>query len=144
MRICIDAGHGGTDPGAIGTDPFELQEKDFNLAVALLLEAELERRDHEVIMTRRQDRSLGLASRASFANRLEAELFVSIHANAAAVATAEGMEVFHFPGSVQGSRVAGSILPSMLARFPDHRDRGVKEANFAVLRSTAMPAVLIE
>jgi N-acetylmuramoyl-L-alanine amidase len=144
MRVCVDAGHGGVDPGAVGEDPFVLEEKKVNLAVALSLEEELWARGHTVLMTRRQDRSLGLHARADFANRYEADLFVSIHANAAHVKTAQGMEVFRFPFSTHGERAAKYVLGSMLDEFPDHRDRGVKEANFAVLRETHMPAILVE
>lgn len=144
MKICIDPGHGGTDSGAVGTQPFLLEEKNFNLNLALILEGELESRGHWVVMTRRRDRSLGLSSRANFANRLGAEFFVSIHANAAGTPAAEGMEVFHFPGSSSGHSAATAVLNSMIDRFPNHRNRGVKEANFAVLRLTDMPAILIE
>jgi N-acetylmuramoyl-L-alanine amidase len=144
MKICIDAGHGGTDPGAIGTQPFRLEEKDFNLRLALLLEEELEAKGHWTIVTRRQDRSLSLPARADFSNRLGAELFVSIHANAAGMPAVEGMEIYHFPGSEKGQRVATLVLDKMTAMFPDHKNRGVKEANFAVLRLTEMAAILIE
>ena len=144
MKACIDAGHGGSDPGAIGTQPFRLEEKEFNLALSRTLEEELEARGHWVVMTRRRDRTLGLAARAGFANRLEAEFFISIHANAASSALPEGMEVYHFPGSEAGASAATYILESMIATFPDHNNRGVKEANFAVLRLTGMPAVLVE
>ncbi|MEO1367708.1 MAG: N-acetylmuramoyl-L-alanine amidase [Acidobacteriota bacterium] len=143
MRICVDAGHGGRDPGAVGTDPFRLLEKDVNLSVAEMLEGELEAMGHDVVMTRRQDRTLGLSARAHFANRAGADLFVSIHANAGAP-TVQGMEVFHFPGSEQGALLADRVLAEMLAAYPEHRNRGVKEAAFTVLRRTAMPAVLVE
>ena len=83
MKVCIDAGHGGIQDGATGTDPFKLKEKDFNLSLALRLEEELEGRGHWVVMTRRQDRTLALEARAAFANRLQAELSISIHANGA-------------------------------------------------------------
>jgi N-acetylmuramoyl-L-alanine amidase len=144
MKICVDAGHGGRDPGAIGTEPFRLEEKEVTLQVAALLEQELEQRGHRVVMTRRRDRTLGLLPRARFANRLKADLFVSIHANAAATASAEGMEVYHFPESREGRRAATAVIESLVTVFPDHKNRGVKEANFAVLRVTAMPAILIE
>ena len=144
MKICIDAGHGGTDSGAIGTDPFELMEKDFNLALALLVEEELEGLGHWVVMTRRADRTVALASRPRFANRLDAELFISIHANAAGSRTVQGIEVFHYPGSTAGARWAAKIQAGLTGAFPTHRDRGVKEANFHVLRETTMPAVLVE
>jgi N-acetylmuramoyl-L-alanine amidase len=144
MKICIDPGHGGLDPGAVGTNPFRLEEKEFNLQLALLLERELEQRGHWVVMTRRIERSLNLNARSDFANRLEAELFISIHANAAADSNIEGMEVFHFPGALEASRIANSILTEMINQFPIHQRRGVKEANFSVLRRTNMAAVLIE
>lgn len=144
MTICIDPGHGGTDPGAIGKEPFRLEEKTFTLSLALMLQEELIKHMYPVVMTRKQDRTLSLGARAAFANRYEADLFVSIHANAAASITAEGMEVFHFPGSRPGNQFARSVLDRMLAAFPDHKNRGVKEANFAVLRLTSMPAILVE
>jgi N-acetylmuramoyl-L-alanine amidase len=144
VKVCVDPGHGGGDPGAIGTQPFRLEEKDFNLNLALLLEEELEGRGNWTIMTRRRDRSLSLAARADFANRLGAEFFVSIHANAAGTSAVEGMEVYCFPGSATGQKAATQVLKEMIAMFPDHRNRGVKEANFDVLRLTEMTAILIE
>jgi N-acetylmuramoyl-L-alanine amidase len=144
LRICLDPGHGGEDPGAVGLEPFELHEKDFNLCLAQRLEVEIENHGWEVIATRRQDRTLALEARAAFANRYEADLFVSLHANAAATAEAEGMEVFHFPGSGHGRSLALHVLDRLLHHFPDHRNRGVKTANFTVLRRTAMPAILVE
>lgn len=144
MKICIDPGHGGYDPGAIGTQPFELEEKNFNLSLALLLEEELESGGHWTIMTRRPDRSLSRPARADFANRLEADLFVSIHANSAETPTVEGMEVFCFPGSVTGQSAATQVLDEMIAMFPDHRNRGVKEGDYEVLRLTKMTAIIIE
>ena len=144
MRICIDPGHGGSDPGAIGLVPRRLEEKEFTLAVSLLLRQELQDLGHEVIMTRQQDQTRSLAARAAFANRFNAELFVSIHANAAANPVPEGIEVFHFAGSDAGNELATRVQDSLIAEFPDHRNRGVKEANFAVLRLTNMPAILVE
>lgn len=144
MKICIDPGHGGGDSGAIGTQPFRLEEKDCNLSLALLLEEELEARGHWTIMTRRRDRSLSLPARANLSNRIGAELFVSIHANAAGNPAVEGMEVYHFPASAAGQNAATHILEGMISAFPTHVNRGVKEANFAVLRLTDMTAILIE
>jgi N-acetylmuramoyl-L-alanine amidase len=144
MKICIDAGHGGVDPGAIGVRPFRIEEKDFNLNLALLLEEELETQGHWTVMTRRRDRSLSVQARAHFANRLGAEFFISIHANGAETPVTEGMEVYHFPDSAAGRNAASQVLDSMIASFPNHRNRGVKEANFAVLRLTDMPAILVE
>ena len=144
MKLCIDAGHGGSDPGGVGRDPFLLAEKTLTLNLARLVEAELTRRGHRVVMTRRRDRTLGLSARAAFANRLAADVFVSIHTNAAPKPDVEGMEVFHFPGSRPGRTLAQSVLVRMLETFPAHRNRGVKSANFVVLRETRMPAILVE
>ena len=151
MKICIDPGHGGADPGAIGIAPatasepaITLKERDFTLDVALLLEEELARCGHSVLLTRRRDRSLKLNARAAHGNRHAADLFISIHANAAANPAAEGIEVFHFPGSAAGKSAAGRIMQGLAAAFPDHVNRGVKPADFAVLRLTGMPAVLVE
>jgi N-acetylmuramoyl-L-alanine amidase len=144
MKVCVDAGHGGKDPGAIGFDPFYVEEKTVDLAIAFELEAALESIGHWTVMTRRRDRTLALSSRANFANRLGADLFVSIHANAALSREVEGMEVFYFPGSAAGRRAAAEVLGSLQAAFPDHRSRGVKAANLAVLRLTEMPAILAE
>ena len=144
MRVCVDAGHGGVDPGAIALQPTRLEEKDVTLALAFLLEEELVLRGHEVLMTRRQDRTLALDARAEFANRYDAELVVSLHCNAAADPRVEGMEVFHRPGSRPGREAAAGILTHMLAAFPGHENRGVKEADFTVLREAAAPGVLVE
>lgn len=144
MKICVDAGHGGTDPGSVGTNPFRLEERSFTLSLALLLEAALRSHGHRVVMTRRRDRTLGLGARARFANRFAADLFVSLHANAATTPVPEGMEVFHFPGSGAGRQLARAVLASLLAALPSHRDRGAKPANLAVLRRTRMPAILVE
>ncbi len=142
--MCIDPGHGGKEPGAVGTSPFRLEEKEFNLKLSLLLEEKLKALGHWVVMTRRKDRFLRLSSRANFANRLNADLFVSIHANFAALPEVSGMEVFHFTGSEKGRKFAEKIIDCMLREFPDHKDRGVKEANFVVLKETRMPAVLVK
>src|SRR4051794_12178194 len=144
MRLCIDPGHGGSDAGAQTRQPAVLREKDVNLAVALQLEHEAQRQGWEPLMTRLQDRTLSLASRAAFATRFTADLFVSIHCNAAAAVEVEGIEVYHFPGSPQGRWLALHVIDKLIARFPGHHSRGVKEANFAVLRRTTMPAVLVE
>lgn len=144
MKICIDAGHGGSDPGAVGTKPFTLEEKKVTLAVSLRLRDELKGRGHAVVMTRTRDKGLELATRARIANQAGADFFVSIHANAAAVDSVQGMEVFHFPGSARGATGADRVLKEMLARFPGHRNRGIKEANFAVLRLADMPSILVE
>ncbi len=84
--VVIDAGHGGRDPGAIGTDPEgkRVEEKDITLALALALRDELLRQGGvRVALTRSDDRILPLPYRPEIARRLEADLFISIHADSA-------------------------------------------------------------
>lgn len=80
LLVAIDPGHGGEKDGAIG--PGGTREKEVALAIALRIERALRQAGHEVVLTRRDDRGLDLASRIALANERNADLFVSIHANA--------------------------------------------------------------
>jgi N-acetylmuramoyl-L-alanine amidase len=91
-RVVIDPGHGGHDPGAIG--PGGLQEKDVVLEIARELKEVLEAEDYEVFLTRDSDVYLTLEERTIFANRKDADLFVSIHANASPKSSAKGLETY--------------------------------------------------
>jgi N-acetylmuramoyl-L-alanine amidase len=93
-RIVVDAGHGGKDPGAIG--PGGTKEKDVTLAIAKLLSKRLEERfGCEVILTRDKDVYLPLEERTAIANRVGADLFISIHANASSNRDARGVETYY-------------------------------------------------
>jgi N-acetylmuramoyl-L-alanine amidase len=93
--IVIDAGHGGKDPGAIGRGG--TAEKDITLKVCLLLRDLLTKQlGTQVIMTRDRDVFVELEDRAKFANKQEADLFVSIHVNAHPQRGTKGLEVYHF------------------------------------------------
>lgn len=140
LKICIDPGHGGTDPGAIG--PHGMHEKDIVLLVAHELKRILHM-DCEIAMTRYSDIFVSLNERADCANREGADFFISLHCNAAGTSQAHGAETFHFPGSSQGAKLAGSIQRELVVQT-GVRDRGTKTANFAVLKGTQMPAVLVE
>lgn len=91
--IVIDAGHGGVDPGAISG---KIYEKDINFKIALELERLLNegQPDIKVIQTRRTDVKVNLYERGNIANRANADLFVSIHVNAAPVASANGHSTY--------------------------------------------------
>lgn len=152
MKIYLDPGHGGPDPGAIGRDPSEAREADIVWAVSLVLAAELEKRGADVTFSRafgRTGQRILLADRAAAANAIPADLFLSIHCNSFTSASAHGVEVLHF-GSESGSQIAESIrlalqnegLVGTRALF---RDRGLKaRRGLAVLRLTSMPAALVE
>jgi N-acetylmuramoyl-L-alanine amidase len=145
-KVVLDPGHGGPDPGAIG--PTGVQEKVITLAIAKEV-ADLLKPVVEVKLTRVDDRALAgtvsadLSARAAMANTWAADCFVSIHCNSATNREAAGTEVFCFTLGGQGERLAkvihGKLIPAL--GLPD---RGVKTANFAVLRQTKMPACLVE
>ncbi|HVI30992.1 N-acetylmuramoyl-L-alanine amidase [Phenylobacterium sp.] len=90
--VVIDAGHGGNDPGARGAEGFE---KDLNLAAARQLKARLERSGrYKVIMTRETDAYVGLASRVRIAQRADADLFISLHADSGPEPGLRGASVY--------------------------------------------------
>jgi N-acetylmuramoyl-L-alanine amidase len=142
MKIVIDPGHSGpVEPGACAGG---VRECDVVLAIAGLLAEQLDDQGHEVLLTRTGDiESDGLAFRAKLANASQADLFISIHANSAVNPAAHGTEVYHYPGSEAGQRLAG-LIQSRLVKELRTADRGVKEASFQVLRETECPAVLVE
>lgn len=141
MRICIDAGHGGWDSGALGLNS---RECDINLAIAEFLEIELQDQRHDTLMTRRGNRNLSLIARAEFANRHNADLFVSIHCNGADNKSASGIETWVYPFAKTSHKAAQLVQAALMGEFPCNKNRGVKEANFVVLRETQMRAIMVE
>ncbi|PIQ86663.1 MAG: hypothetical protein COV73_04390 [Candidatus Omnitrophica bacterium CG11_big_fil_rev_8_21_14_0_20_43_6] len=97
-KIVIDAGHGGNDPGAIGKSG--LKEKDVNLDIAKRLSILLKAEGVETVLTRSTDRSVPLSMRVNIANRTGADLFISIHSNAARSRALSGFEVYYVAPSV--------------------------------------------
>jgi N-acetylmuramoyl-L-alanine amidase len=91
--IVIDPGHGGDDHGAVSQSG--MPEKDLVLAIARQLASALRNRGHNVRLTRTGDENRALTDRAAFANRLEATVFVSLHANASTAATVNGAETYY-------------------------------------------------
>lgn len=147
MKIMIDAGHGGNDPGANHNG---LQEKDVTLLLAMETKAELlQYFECEVFMTRNTDEFITLSDRTQLANRLKANFFYSVHVNAFN-GEAEGFESFIYSHAAEDSKTAlyqdvihGFIKNNILTR-EKLTDRGKKRANFHVLRETFMPAMLSE
>lgn len=149
--VIIDAGHGGSDPGALGNiEEEKYKEKDINLAVAKLVEKNLTDRGVKVIMTRSDDTFPTLTERPRLANQKDAAMFVSIHVNSAANAPkASGIEVYYsnknnhdFYG-VTSKELANSVLKALISETKAE-NRGVKTENHAVTRLSVMPAILIE
>lgn len=144
MKIAIDAGHGGDDPGAVNT-ALNAHEADIALEVAELLALNLSLKGYETIMTRtRAGEKLSLTERAIVSNRAKASCFVSIHCNGAESADAHGSETWYHPASKLG-KVLATELHSALVLAGGLRDRGIKTSSrLGVLRLTAAPAALVE
>jgi N-acetylmuramoyl-L-alanine amidase len=138
--VALDAGHGGSDPGAIG--PTGLQEKEVTLAIAQDLRTLLQRQHIDVVMVRDADVFVPLEDRAQIAAKAGATLFISIHANAAVDSNANGTQAFYaWPQSVA---LAGDLLDEM-SRAVGLVPRGVMQARFKVLvDNPRIPAVLVE
>lgn len=150
LIVCIDAGHGGSDPGSISnyTQRFE---KDDNLSVALATQKYLEQSDidMEILMTRTDDTFITLDDRCSLANNANADLFVSLHRNSAD--DANGVEVWvHNEEPAADCRLAYNILVE-LENVGISRNKGVRfgyitdpDLNYQVNRETNMPSCLVE
>ncbi len=141
QTVVLDPGHGGGDPGAVGCG---LQEADVVLDVSLRAATLLRNAGITVHLTRSDDRFIELSARSSFANSRGADRFVSIHANANAGTPATGTETFVYTSASSTSRSMGQTLQNDLIATWGLRDRGLKTANFSVIRRTSMPGALAE
>ncbi len=148
ILITLDAGHGGHDPGAISQDK-KYEEKSLALATTFMVRNHLRAMGYEVQLTRDTDTFVELSDRASLANNTHSSLFVSIHYNASTNRSAEGVEVYRWrapedgPRDIQSQALAQAIHDRVI-RYTEAPSRGVKQANYAVLRKTEMPAALVE
>ena len=138
--VVVDPGHGGKDPGAIGIGG--LREKDVILPIAQQVASLLEQQGVQAVMTRTSDYFVELAPRVTMAERANADLFVSIHANAVGPNRPDvsGVETYYYSN---GQRLAQTIQNSILQSL-DVKNRGVRRARFYVLRKSSMPSVLVE
>ena len=139
--VVVDAGHGGKDPGAM-YDGYN--EKDFVLPMALEVGQRLEAAGCRVIYSRDDDTYITLSDRADLANELGADIFISIHANAMPQKpNINGLETYCYKLGGQAEVLANYVHDAILeAASPE--DRGVRTANYYVLRETDMPAILVE
>ena len=138
--VCLDPGHGGTDPGACGPT---LRESDQTLDVCLRAR-EILSPYCNVIMTRVDDEYVGLTARAEFSNRNDSDVFISYHFNSADNDSANGFEIFTTPPENNSDKLAAKIWSAHRKQLPAQWDRGLKQANFTVIAKAACPAVLIE
>ena len=161
--ICLDPGHGGKDTGGASG---KYLEKQYTLLLAKALAGQLRAAGFKVLLTRTKDKFMELADRPAFANQHRADLFISLHFNVTPRGTASGVEVYcltpamtsstnargqfadksPMPGNrhdAQNILLAYQLQKSLVSKL-SVEDRGLRRARFSVLRTAAMPAVLIE
>ncbi len=151
LTVAVDAGHGGTDRGAVGAGG--LEEKQVNLGVALALQRFLENEGARVVMTRTGDQELTedqrgsteLAARVALSAQEGAQLFLSIHHNArpdpADGRVAHGTDMYYY--RPQSQRLARALVKPVAAIYPESNQRYLWRS-FHVIRQTEMPACLLE
>lgn len=148
-KVAIDAGHGGTDPGAIGVNG--TKEKDIVLAISLKLGDILVENGVEVVYTRTSDnptwlnnKDTRLQTRVDIANNAKVDYFVSIHANSISGSpTTSGIETFYDRDKTNGIPLATNIQKQLIQEF-GAKDRGVKSSGLFVVKYTTAPSALIE
>ncbi len=164
QTVVLDPGHGGKDPGAVGT--LKVLEKQVVLDISMRVKRWLEQRNFHVRLTRVGDVYLSLVERVEYARRVGADLLVSIHADGAVNARATGVETFittaagydssnHYGKSGDTAMVAnnrhdganailGFALQRNLLKASGQVDRGLRRARFTVIRNAPCPAALVE
>ena len=154
VRVVIDAGHGGGDPGKIGINGAE--EKDINLQIAELVKRYLELQDVEVIMTRETAEGLydanasnkkvqDMKRRIAIIDETAPTLTVSIHQNSYPEEYVKGAQVFYYTGSTEGQKLAGYLQKSLIERLDSENHRQVKaNDSYYLLKKTSTPIVIVE
>ncbi|MCZ8512991.1 N-acetylmuramoyl-L-alanine amidase family protein [Paenibacillus filicis] len=139
-KVVIDPGHGGKDTGAVSVT--KRYEKDFVLALGTKITKLLSQDPNiDVRMTRSDDTFIELADRASFANNLKADLYVSVHANSASKENIGGTETYYYS---EQSQPFAELVHKYLLEATGFADRQVKQDRFYVIKNTNMPSILME
>lgn len=141
-KIVLDPGHGGVDSGALAINQ-KHQEKKYTLRTSQTIQQTLKNAGAKVIMTRDDDAFVELAKRPQIANQVKADAFISIHYDSADVnnsGTGDTTYYYHDNGSIQ---LAEAVNHQLIKSVPLY-NRGVKFANYQVLRDNRRPAILIE
>ena len=139
-KVFIDAGHGGTDPGALG---YGYRESDLNLQVAKKVESKLKSKGIDVKMSRSSDIFYSLSERAEMANDYGADAFVSIHQNSAEAKSANGIETYYNRKKEEDRPLSNDIQKQVISQTGAN-NRGVKNAEFTVLVKSKMISALVE
>lgn len=137
----LDAGHGGSDPGAQGNG---LKEKDLNLKIVKKIDSLLdEYEDTKVVLTRDTDKTMSLDERTDLLNKHDVDFALSIHINASG---GEGFESYIHDSlsNTSATSKARTVIHNEIMKQIGGKDRGKKKANFHMVRETKMQAVLTE
>ncbi len=139
MKIFINAGHGGNDPGAVSKNG--TKEKDITKNVCALLVSKLVQNSFNVEYFQQEKSFTDITKVENVSN---SDLFVSIHCNAAAKESANGVEVLYYPTSTRGKKCA-QLVQNELIDTTKLRDRGIKaRVDLHVLKRTKAVAILVE
>ncbi len=141
MRIGIDPGHGGRDPGAVG--PTRLYEKDVTLGISLELGRLLKAAGLEPVFTRTDDRTVELITRSALLNNMKCDLAVSVHCNSVTRQEANYISTFIQAQGGQAEKLAQKVQ-NELVQTTGWPDGSVREKDLHMTRETKMPAILIE
>lgn len=137
VKVFLSAGHGGTDPGAVGNG---LYEKTINLNTLLTCKSELERHGVKVVCSRTKDEKDPVTEEVKEANASGADIAVSFHINAGG---GDGFEVYYYKSCSEGKKLAG--LCEKYVKTLGQNSRGVKVGDHLhFIKKTTMPAVLVE
>ncbi len=151
IKVVIDAGHGGRDPGNIASSSKKVNEKHLNLEIALLVGEYITNniKNASVIYTRKTDKSVSLDDRVYIANRKNANYFISIHANSSDLKHIHGCRVHIHNGNFGESKNLAKKIVRQMNMTAGRKNLGVQDSrqrgrHYFVLENTAMPAVLVE
>jgi N-acetylmuramoyl-L-alanine amidase len=155
--IVVDAGHGGSDPGAVGVNG--LYEKHVNLDIAYKLKVLLVRQGYDVVLTRESDEFISLADRVAQTNAANPALFVSVHANSHPNSAVSGSLVLYYDKdypqpsypasdamtalSPESKKLAGLVLQRLVANT-GFKDNGLVPSAAYVIRMGQVPSILVE
>ena len=139
-KVFIDPGHGGYDNGAVQNG---VLEDEINLQISQKIEAKLKAKGVQVKMSRYDDTYLSLTDRTRMSNNWGSDIFVSIHQNSATSSSAKGIETYYY-STRQDSKELASEIQEDLIQSTNGVNRGVKTANYAVIRTSSMSSSLVE
>lgn len=138
-KVVLDAGHGGSDYGAIREG---INEKDITLDVTQRVEAILRSKGYKVALTRNNDTYVSLEDRVDFSEKEEPEIFISIHVNSAVSTDPSGIETHYYHD--YSKELADVVHKHLVKEIPNSKNRGLFKSKFYVINHTTVPAILVE